>query len=276
MSRQAIPAIANDDLDIAASAILGLEKRVFYALEDVIAVGEVSQSAADGTLSADPTFVADAAGLDMQVSLLNAVKSDVSIVLTFGVTFDDASTGTATATFVAPDWARDQSFNFPIGLAVDLIGTGYDSDKKIKTIDSLDSLAGGSAGARYGIISAPDEADYIQLPCVKNVNPMPPTSESVPIPCGYQAARWTKKGREATPTLSITSADPGAIESLNRLNGFRVTIKLEIVKDDRIMTSRQIYGGWRPKVTPTLPDGNGEAEVTAEGPYETAGYGIFC
>ena len=145
------------------------------------------------------------------------------------------------------------------------VGARDNSAKKIRTVTGLNALTGGLNGNRWLVVAIPD--DWIEVKCVMDKNPTIPVGKSVAIACGYDGARWVKKGRSEPPTLEISSKLTSGGDGLMRLNGFKVTAMIEVRKDDRLLTQRDIFGGWRPTATPKRPD-EGNATVTATGMYE--------
>lgn len=348
MSRQALPAISDEDLDLAVSAELGGESRVFFSYDQIRLVADVEMDApATGTLIADNTYRAPSGGVgrDMQVICNGPVLSTAAIVLTFGVSFaptaaavniatvatgnpgvvntstvhglttgdtvtiagntgstpdingshtvtvtdtdsftldgvnvtvagtggtvtKNGATGQAVATFAPPDTAQDQSFNFPPGLAVDLIGTAGNSTAKIVSVNSLVSITGGAAGDKFYVAACPEASSYVEVACVTDKTIDIPTPKSIAIPCRFNGARWVKKGRSEPPNLEFKAKHGSYGDGLSRANGHRVTVKMEARKDDRILTERLIFGGYRPTVKLNKPDGDGEADATATGMYE--------
>lgn len=268
--RYQIDPIAAGDLPVARSKTISAEyvQKVNYdGWTDVAAV--LMQNPASGTLSASPGYVAPSGGLDMQVRCANGVVSAGALVLTFGVTFADATSGAATATFVPPSWAKDQTYNFPQGHAVDLIGTAGNTAKKINTVNTLTSISNGDSGNRFEILSLPDPlTDYFEIACMKSCDPKLPVTKSVAIPCRYDGSSDVKKGRSEPGSLSVTSRYNTGGDGLLRLNGQAVTAMTEVWKEDQILTERYVYERWRPMANPKIGDGDAEAEVTAEGMFE--------
>lgn len=268
--RYQIEPISADLLPIARSKTIGAEyiqKANYDGWTDVGAV--LMQNPTSGTLTSTAGYSAPEGGLDMVVRCANGVRSAGALILTFGVTFDDTTTGSATATFTPPSWAKDQSFNFPQGFAVDLIGTGGDSAKKIATVDSLTSITNGGGGNRFEILSLPDPAeDYFEIACVKDNSPTLPVTRSVAIPCRYDGSSDVKKGRSEPGALSMASRYNTGGDGLLRLNGHSVSVMTEVWKEDQVLTERYVYENWRPRANPKSGDGDDEAEVTAEGMFE--------
>lgn len=268
--RYQIDPIASDLLPVARSKVIGAEfvhKANYDGWVDVAAI--LMQAPTSGTLTATAGFQPVAGGLDMVVRCANGVRSTGALVLTFGVTFSDTTTGSATATLTPPVWAKDQSFNFPQGMAVDLIGTAGNSLKKITSVDSLTSISNGGGGNRFEILSLPDPAsDYFELACVKSNDPKLPVTKSIAIPCRYDGSSDVKKGRSDPGSLSIATRFNTGGDGLLRLNGHRVSILTEVWKEDMVLTERYVYENWRPQANPKSGDGDDEAEVTAEGMFE--------
>lgn len=267
----AIPAIDPGDIDIAGSATIGAESILSVAFEDALEVGTLIQTGATtGEYTGQPGYDV-AVARDIAIIADNGLLSAAQIEITFAVHFDapGSTVGTATAIFVPPDYALNQGFNFPLGFALDLTVQGSgNSGKKIFSVDSLTSISGGRANNRYRLFSLPTDFNFVA--CVKDKNPGFPSPKSVAIACGYDGSRWIKKGRSDPPTLECSSAYTSYVDGLMRLNGHRVAAMIETIKDDRLLTERAIFTGWRPVVTARRGDGDTEDEARATGNYEVA------
>ncbi|HEX4630020.1 MAG TPA: hypothetical protein VH188_03575 [Chthoniobacterales bacterium] len=271
----AIPPFADEDLDIAASATLGLETLLSVSFTPVKLVGTLTQGADVPTSvwGQDGAYKnpAGTVGVDMVMVCDNGVLSDEEIDITFDITIEGVGTpaGTAKAIFKPPTYAQNDTFNFPIGLAAELTVQGAgNAGKKIHSITGINvaGIVGGKAGNRFKILVLPD--DFLAVACAMDKNPTPRSPKSVPIPCGYDAARWVKKGRSDPPTLELSAKYTSYGDGLPRVNGHRITAMLETVKDDRLLTERMVIGGWRPTITLRHGDGDSEDEARATGLFE--------
>lgn len=336
----AIPTIPDVDLDLANSAMVGAETVVSVSYTDVQIVGSITQGAdvPSSVLEPENAYNAPAgtAGRDLQLVCDNGCLSSEEIILQLNVTLEGTGTpaGTAKASLLPPSYATDDTFNMPIGLAVDMkvddrvvtdgattsgspnvtsatanfttadVGKGIsgagipagatilsrtsatvvvisanasatgagvtitisNSLTKIRTVTGIAAITGGHSGNRYKLISLPD--DFTSLMCAMDKNPTIPSQKAIAIPCGYNPARWVKKGRSDVPNLELSAKYTSGGDGLMRLNGHRITAMLEAIKDDRLLTERSIFWGWRPAIVPRHGDGDTEDEVRATGLYE--------
>jgi hypothetical protein len=273
----AIPTIADEDLEIANSAEIGAESLLLVAYDESLDVGEFRQEAVGTTWTPDRSYrpPSPTSGRDLAMICANGVRSSEEIVVVLGVHYDAAgvsTAGTATARFNPPAGAQNDTFNFPLGLAVDIGVDGVgNTAKKIITVDTVNSVTGGDVGNRFQIVAFPE--GFVPVQCAQDKNPTLPTSRTIPIACGYNAARWIKKGRSEVPTLEASAKYTGAGDGLMRLNGHRCTAMIEVWKEDRLLTERMLFGNWRPTVQPRKGDGDAEAETRATGNYEI--FGVF-
>jgi hypothetical protein len=271
--KYAIPTIADTDLEIAASGKIGAEHNVYFSYDEALLVAEIKQGAdlSSSTLRTENAYQPPTGtdGRDMILVADNGVRSEEQIIIVFDITIDGTGTpaGTATATFVVPTFEQDQTFNLPIGLAVDLQvdGTGNEA-AKIRTITGINAITGGRAGNRFKIITLPDTWEFLQ--CSKDKTPTIPVGKTVNIACGYEGARWTKKGRSEPPTLEVSGVYTSAGDGLMRLNGHRASVMIETVAEDEVLMERLVFAGWRPAAQPRMGDGDTETEVRATGNYE--------
>jgi hypothetical protein len=280
----AIPPIPDKYLDIAVSPEIGVETRLFYTTEAMRRVCTIEQDdVASGVLTPDRTYAppTDAAkGRDLQVLALDSISSDVPVVITLAVTFDDASNGTATATFSAPQAVDDQDNNFPAGIAVDLKlkdaqNVDVTATRTVRTVTGLTSIVGGDVGNKFAVVACPERASYVLIANINNRDIQVPVAKTVTIASGYDGARWTKKGRSEPPKIDLKANYTGYGTGLPRISGQRVTIMMETYKDDKVLTERMIVGGYRPEIKLAKPDGNSLSEATATGEYESGSFAVF-
>lgn len=268
--RYQIAPISSADLAVAKQKTIGAEyiaKINYDGWTDVASI--LMQNPTSGTLAASAGFVAPGAGLDVVVRCQGGVRSLGPLAITLAVTFADTTTGSAVATFTPPSWSKDQTFNFPQGFAVDLIGTGGSSAKKIASVDGLTSITNGASGNRFELIALPDvSTDYVEIACMKSADPKLNVTKSVAIPCRYDGSSDVKKGRSEPGSLTVVSRYNIYGDGLLRLNGQAVTAELEVWKEDQVLTERYLFEHWRPMANPKIGDGDAETDVTAEGMFE--------
>lgn len=262
--------IPADDLPVANSPEIGGESKVKLSYAEIVSVGGITQTApGSGTWAAEvPAFDFGADGVDLALVADTGIKSASNIVVDLDVTFDDASTGTARATFAVPSFAKDQSSNLPIGLAVDLIGQGAgNSDKKIKAVTGINAITGGAKGNKFALVCLPSA--WFDLGCARSKNEQLPVPKSLPIPCGLKGSAFNKAGRSEPGQLELNALNYTYGDGLSRLNGHRGSVLVQVYKDGRVLTEQTVYGGYRP--TPSTDRGDGDDEVTnkATGNFES-------
>ncbi len=261
--------IPADDLAVANAPEIGGESKVKLSYSEIGIIGQISQTApGSGTWTAEvPSFDFGASGVDLALVCETGVKSTVDVVVDLDVTFDDDTQGTARASFIVPSYAKDQSSNLPIGLAVDVLGQGAgNSDKKIKSVTGISSITGGSKGNRFALVSLPD--DWFDVGCARSKNEQLPVPKSLPIACGLKGSAFNKAGRSEPGQLELKALNFTYGDGLSRLNGHRGSVLVQVYKDGRVLTEQTVYGGYRP--TPSTDRGDGDDEVTnsATGNFE--------
>lgn len=239
--------------------------------------GTINTAAAHGLTTGDTVTIAGNVGSTPSINgnfTATVVDADtftipvnVTVAGTGGTVAGPERVGTATATLRPSATASDASKNMPPGLAVDFVSSGVNTT--IRSITSITSVTGGSAGARFGVFAMPDSATFTEVACTEGKDIEPPTPQSIAIACRYNAARWVKKGRSNVPKLDFKAKYASYGDGLMRLNGHRVSVRLDTRKDDRILSERMIIGGWRPAVKVTRPEGEGESMAEATGLFET-------
>ncbi len=266
-----------EDIGLVNAPEIGSESKVKVSYEEISIVGELSQPApASGTYAANvPAYDFPAGGDDLALLCRNAARSEVDIIIDLAVRFDDDTDGTARAAFAVPTYSKDQSDNLPQGLAVDIEPQGVGNDaKKIKAILGVSSVTGGAKGNRFQIVRLPSEASYSDINCKRRAEPTYPVPKSLPIACGSNPSAFTKAGRGDPGLLALEAAHFQYADGLTRLNGHRVTVMVEVLKDDRVLCERSVYGGWRGAASPNRGDGDDEVVATSEGNFES--FAVFA
>lgn len=262
--------VPGQDLAVANTPELGGEsKRVKVAYGDVGLIAEIPMQAPNsGTLTmATPAFAFDNAnGNDLQVRCKTGVPSDVDVVLTFAVTFQDNTGGSATATFNIPDYALNQSSDLPMGLTVDLVGTAGNSAKKIKSIAGLSSVVGASRGATFQLVALPDTTAWWDIPGCTSKSETLNVPKPKSVAHGLDGSRWTKFGMSEPGKLDLEALHLGAGDGLQRLNHRPFVALVEVYAEDRVLKERHVYGGCRGAFNADRKDG--EDEVKDKGTTE--------
>lgn len=275
MSKYTPAAIEAADLEAALAPAIGGEAKVFISEDPFQVVADVRQPAiASGVMTLNTAFSLPAGGKDLALVVdRSGARSAVEMSVTLNVVFDDDSTGTVVATFDVPDRAPSQRYSFPQGAAVDFIGQGGGANKKVKTVSSLQAVVGGAVNNRFEVIALPELESYVLVGCTNQANFRLPVGNSLPIPCGLNPSRFTKRGRGEPGTLNVIEKYSDYLLGLTRTNGLFVTGMVEIQKDERILTDRFVVGSWRPMASPEI--GDGEDIATANGEGNFSAFAIF-
>ncbi len=236
---------------------------------DVLVGG--TTAANTGTLKLNAAAALLVAGEDLVLRVKDSTQSynGLAITVTLGVTLDDDTADTATATLTIPAWEGDTGTAVPLGLSDDFTPDGVGNEtKKVKSIDSVDTVANAKPGISLEIWSTPDAAAWVGVGCKTEINGAPKGNPTVAIACGYDSNAFTKKGRGEAPTLDISYKYKTYVSGLARYHGQDVDVRVDAVKEGEELLERWIYTGYRPALT--LPRGDGEEEVigSSSGMYQ--------
>lgn len=245
------------DLAVANTPEIGGEsKRVYASYEEYGLVGSIAMTApTSGVLTPNvPAFAFETAGNDLAVRAGNGIRSAADVVLVFNVTFDDATTGTARATFAVPSYAQNTSSNLPMGLAVDINGDGAGATKKIKSLDSLASIVGGSRGSQFDIIALP--STWYFLPGTTSKAETLNVPKGLDIAHGLNATEWTKFGMSEAGKIDLEAFHLTAGDGLQRLNAIPFSLLVETWAENRVLKERSVYGGCRGAFNADRKDGD--------------------
>lgn len=259
-----------NDRAVADSPEIGGESQVKISYEDFVTLGKISQPSEDsGEYTPHAGLSIPAGGADIALRCNTAIKSSSSVQITLNVTFDDDNSGTVSAQYQIPTTAYDQTSNLPIGLMVDFDGSGGNETKKVKAITGIQSFTGGQANNVFEVMILPNT--WHDLGCARNKDETLPIPAGLPIPCGLNSSAYTKFGRGEAGSLTLEALAFTYADGLSRLNGHRVAIMVEVMKEGRVLSERSVYGGWRAAVNTPRGDGDDEVVSSAEGVFETFG-----
>jgi hypothetical protein len=261
--------IAAADVPVANAPELGGESRVKLSYENFAVLAEITQAAPNsGTFVAVvPAFAFAAGGNDLALLAKTGILSDTDVVFSFGVTFEDDSTGTATATFRKPTYAKNTSSNLPVGLAVDLNGTGGNSAKKIKAINSMTNPTGGAANNVFQLVALPSV--WFQVGCAKSKN-MTPAGVIKPkaVACGLNASAFVVGGMSDPGQIDLEALHFTYGDGLSQFNGHRASVMIERYAAGRVLSERVVLGGFRGATKNNRGDGDDEARDVTTGLFE--------
>jgi hypothetical protein len=262
--------VAAADIPVANAPELGGESRVKLSYEEFAVVAEITQAAPNsGTYTPNtPAFAFDATnGNDLALLAKTGIQSAADIVVAFDVTFADNSAGTAEARFRVPSYAQNQSAYLPIGLAVDINGTGGNAGKKIKSINSMTNPTNGTAGNVFQVVALPNT--WYSVGCAKSKNLTPPgVTKPKAVACGLNGSAFVVAGMSDPGTLELEALHFTYGDGLSRFNGHRGTVMIERYAAGRVLCERVVCGGFRAAARNNRGDGDDEARDTASALFE--------
>lgn len=257
------------DIPVANAPELGGESRLYISYEEFAVVAEITQVAPNSGnyVAQAPAFNFTNDGKDLALLAKTAIRSDVNVVVDFGVTFEDDTTGTARATFTKPSTAQNQTANLPVGLAVDISGLAGNALKKIKAINSILAFTGGEINNVFQVISLPSNWNLIG--CAKSKNFTPPgVIKAKPIACGLNGSAFVVGGMSDPGSLELEALHFTYGDGLSQLNGHRGAIMVARYAAGRVLSERLVGGGFRAQTKVNRGDGDDEARDVSSGLVE--------
>jgi hypothetical protein len=259
------------DLALAEEAEIGVESNVEYSYEPWGYLGLVTFTAAGtAVLSDTPSTVEEAAIFaaprDIVLVAKNGVRSSAgAITVTLDVKDEITVDATAAGTLAAPPAARDTTHNFGIGAAMDM-SVAAGTVKKVTKVVGIDSVTNGAVGNKFEIWALPNT--WIDLRCPTSKDITFPIPETVAIACGRNSSRFVKQGPSAVSNLAISAKHTNHRDGLGRILGQKVSARVTILRDDRLLVEQLIFDGWRPSVQTPRGEGADEVVDTAEGAFQ--------
>jgi hypothetical protein len=192
-----------------------------------------------------------------------------SVVVEMSLSVTGSAASAHTATFVVPSYTTDQRNVWREFVIRDLIPTtGADESKQVLSVTSLTSVTGAAIGCTIEIWAMPPREAYTYIECVSTKSGGVPVDKIIPIPCGRDPQRHTKRGRRDLASLSITYPYKGALDQLAKFNGLKGTLCIITTKDGVTPTEISFFSGYIPAATPDRGDGDDIVTATSEGTYE--------
>jgi hypothetical protein len=254
------------DIPVANAPELGGESRLFLSYENFAVIAEITQPAPNSGnyVASAPAFDFTASGKDIALLAKTAIVSDVNVVIDFGVTFDDNTSGTARGTFSKPSYAQNQTSMLPVGLAVDINGLTTNALKKIKSINSIISFTGGEANNVFQVVSLPSNWNLIG--CAKSKNFTPPgVVKAKAVACGLNGSAFVVGGMSDPGTIDLEALHFTYGDGLSQLNGHRGAIMIARYAGGRVLSERLVGGGFRAQTKNNRGDGDDEARDVSSG-----------
>ncbi len=256
--------VGNETMDVKFTA------SPFYLMGSVRVTGD---QVGDSIWSPSAGVSLPVAGRDLHLRCSNEIVGAAgggSLTVVLNVTYDDDVVGTSTATIGIPAWSSIQDNIFARCTASDFVAdSAGDADKLIKSIQGVASVNNTLAGNEFEIIASPPASEFYEIGCAVNKDISFPVAKPVPVACGDNPARWNKSGRPEIPNMTIGYKYISSREDLNRVNGHRVGVLVETVKDKSVPFENHVCIGFLVSVTnPRGETAEDEVTATSEGTFE--------
>lgn len=269
MSRYLPGTIATADKAVAVLHSVGGEKKLWATRVPAVERGSIFLAAnASGVWTPDAIFGGlPTTGVDLQVKVDGDLQASAAAVLTVIGTDTSDLPLTGTATLSPPSWVRNNAdFNFPEGIAFDVVPNITGSTQKYKTI-----LANGIAitnaqkWSRLKIFSLPVDTDWQYIEKVETVRPNIGIQPPHAIPDGLDGAAQVTKGRSEPGNVSISALHRSVVDGLQRYAGVNCCLKLEVWRQGNVLVERHVFANCILGVNPDFPDGSEDAKQAGDG-----------
>ncbi len=259
-------------VDSARKPELGWESKAYFAPENCILVASVlATAAAVGELTSAGGLGIPVAGRDLlcRVSSAFAAGAGGNMTVKIGVTMDDDTVDTATATFQVPTYTASSVNQFPMGVSSDFVpDTIGNIAKKIKTITGLTSVTNQTPGNAFELYTTPESATFVYIDVTRSKGGALNLPGYVEIPDRLNPAAFVKLGRGESNKIKLEYETRGALEQLGRFNGSTGTLRLDVLKDDKVLSERIMFTDYIVRANGDRGDGNDVVKNTSEGPYQ--------
>ncbi len=93
-------------------------------------------------------------------------------------------------------------------------------------------------------------------------------SKSIAIPDRFDGSAFMKRGHSEPGSLSIKARYVDYMDGLGRMNGHFVTARIDVLKDDHLLTERTVLFQYKPAASPNRGDGDAEVTADSEGNFQ--------
>ena len=261
---------------MATKPSLGYEQQLYISTQNYTNPASLVCTTPVSGICALTANVSDAATLlGVPQALLAVLDTDqitAAGALTVTVTGKNQTgvTQTWTAIFRPPAYAQDQTFNFPIRFAAELIpATAGDTCQSITSATATGDAAW--ANAKILILGLPDPsvaANYIKIGTKVTLDLDPKIPMPTAIQDGRDMGKYIKAGEIDIGTCDLTVKEPTVADGLSRYRGKRVTGLIQEIKEDVLPTQNIFLCGLiiTPKIT--VPEGKEPITLKGTGMYE--------
>jgi len=182
----------------------------------------------------------------------NELRADAAAVVTYaGIS----------GIFQATQWARIQnSFNFPTGKSVELIGT---FTQPLST--DVPTITNAKRGSTVVLLEMPFLADFFHVGCTNSKKIKFPVRGSKAIACQLESSKWTVPGKTEVGTLEVVGLSENPDDGLQRFAGLKSTAMLKTRAESKIETNRTFVTDWTPMLDQDSPEADNEATQTVSG-----------
>lgn len=205
------------------------------------------------------------------VGLPSASPGPIAAIAIGGGVFQSAADTVSFANlhgqFTPAGWSSITNFNFPVGRAVELIGT-YNVPVS-SSVPVLQAVAGAGilAGSQFAIMELPLLSQFTLAGCTTERQVTVPSRGTKNIACGMNEAEWTTPGVVKTGMLEITGLNQGVDDGLLRFAGVKCQAMLVTLREGRLITSRSVCLDWTGECKTPYPTGESEATVSLSGSF---------
>lgn len=248
---------------------IGGEAMILFAPGNALEVGTLTITGADtGTWAANADVTLPAAGTPLvaMVKTLTGIDGGTeNLVVTIAGTDDGDQAINGVASIMVPGYSRNATKFFRVGLAADAVVSGDDGFKTITGVTiACDADAAGGVIAIYQL---PAIAAFTEI--LGKVDVSFPSKAAVPIaiPEGLDGGAYTKFGRTEVPQFQATARHFTNAEGFAKFAGAGGVLLVKTVKES-VHADSVFLTGAKFSDSTSLPDGNGEAQLTVSGLYE--------
>lgn len=252
-------AIAEAEYSTAKTPVLGAEKDVYLTTSASRLLGTAFLTA-DGVIQY--TYVGlPTAGTPGPI-VVAATGAGILQLAADTITY-----GGLTGSFTPVAWSSNQTFDFPVGRAVELTGTYSAPTSSSVPSLTLSPGAGMLRGSKFQIWELPPLTSFHLAGCTTEKSVKLPVRGTKSIPCGMEGAEWTTPGMSRVGELSATGLNQGFDDGLLRYAGTKCQAMLVTTREQRLIVQRDFCMDWTPEVDNNYPSGDGESTVALRGEF---------
>lgn len=260
-------ALTAAQLQIAQNPALGGEMKVYVTQDAALQLASITIQAVNSgvpdvgsSFAYNNTVLGETAGLDLLVLAENLLGDSGPITVTVHGLDQNGAAQVGTAVFQTPAYSTVTDNIFQTGWAVDVAPTAP-GNQWTKFLSFSVQATGAAQYGKFSIWAMPNTSRYSLIGATQEKSFTTPSQEPVAISAGLNAGAFVKPGMIPVGEAGVTQRWVSFSEGMARFDGGRVTARIDVEKEQKIIDQRLYLIGATLNITPSAGEGASSGEI---------------